>query len=58
MRCFGPTFTLLSLIGLIGIAAEVVRRRSSREDSLLDAALGFTAVASALWILVSLLIQR
>ena len=49
---------LLTLIGLIGIAAGVMRRQIGEGDSPLYPALGFTAVAGALWIIVSMLLQR
>jgi len=49
---------LLTLIGLIGIAAGVMRSRSATETFPLYPALGFTAVAGALWIIVSMLLQR
>jgi hypothetical protein len=49
-------FKLLTLLGLIGILAGVVRR-DRRDGSLLYAALGFTAVSGALWIVVSFLKQ-
>jgi hypothetical protein len=48
---------LLTLIGLIGIIAGVMRRRQKPENSLLYRALSFTAVAGALWIIVSMLLQ-
>ena len=48
----------LTLIGLVGIAAAVLRKHLSGEsDDLVDIALGFTAVAGALWIIVSMLRQ-
>jgi hypothetical protein len=49
---------LLTLIGLIGIVAGVVRRRNDGDDFPLYPALGFTAVAAALWIIVSMLLQQ
>ena len=49
---------LVTLIGLIGIAAGVMRRQIGNGDSLLYPALGFTAIAGALWIIVSMLLQR
>jgi hypothetical protein len=49
---------LLTLIGLIGIAAGVTRRQIGDGDFPLYPALGFTAVAGALWIIVSMLLQR
>ena len=49
---------LLTLIGLIGIAAGVMRRQLGAGDSPLYPALGFTAVVGALWIIVSMLLQR
>jgi hypothetical protein len=49
---------LLTLIGLIGIAAGVMRRQMGDGDFPLYPALGFTAVAGALWIIVSMLLQR
>ena len=49
---------LLTLIGLIGIAAGVMRRQFGEGDFPLYPALGFTAVAGALWIIVSMLLQR
>ena len=49
---------LLTLIGLIGIAAGVMRRQMGDGDFPLYQALGFTAVAGALWIIVSMLLQR
>ena len=49
---------LLTLIGLIGIAAGVMRRQIDDGDFPLYPALGFTAVAGALWIIVSMLLQR
>jgi len=49
---------LLTLIGLVGIAAAVLRKHlSGGSDSLVDIAFGFTAVAGALWIVVSMLRQ-
>jgi hypothetical protein len=48
----------LTLIGLVGIAAAVLRKHLSGESNdLVDIALGFTAVAGALWIIVSMLRQ-
>ena len=49
---------LLTLIGLIGIAAGVMRRQIGERDFSLYLALGFTALSGALWIIVSLLLQR
>ena len=49
---------LLTLIGLIGIAAGVIRRQIGERDFPLHPALGFTAVTGALWIIVSMLLQR
>jgi len=49
---------LVTLIGLISIAVGVVRRHVNGEDLLLYPALGFTAVSGALWIVVSMLLQR
>jgi cytochrome c oxidase assembly factor CtaG len=50
-------FKLLTVIGLIGIVVGVVRRRTNGDDFPLYA-LAFTAGAAALWIIVSLLLQR
>jgi hypothetical protein len=47
----------VTLIGLIGIAVGVVRKHVDAEDFPLYPALGFTAVAGALWIVMSLLLQ-
>jgi len=49
---------LLTLIGLIGVAAGVMRWQIGAGDFPLYLALGFTAVAGALWIIVSMLLQR
>jgi hypothetical protein len=48
---------LLTLVGLIGIAAGVLRRHIDGGEFPLYSALGFSAVAAALWIIVSLLLQ-
>ncbi len=45
----------LTLVGLLGIVAGVSRRKKGN-DFLLYSALGFTAAAGALWIIVSLLL--
>ena len=51
-------FKLLTLIGLVGVAAAVLRKHlRGAPDSLVDIALGFTAVVGALWIIVSMLRQ-
>jgi hypothetical protein len=47
---------LLTLIGLVGIAAGVARKHDN--DYPLYPALGFTAIVGALWIIVSLLLPR
>jgi hypothetical protein len=49
---------LLTLIGLIGIAAGVMHRQIGDGDFPLYPALGFTALSGALWIIVSMLLQR
>jgi hypothetical protein len=51
-------FKILTMVGLIGIAAGVVHRYNGGEDFPLYPALGFTAMVGALWIIVSLLLQR
>ena len=48
---------ILTLIGLIGVAAGAVRSYFGGKDSLLYATLGFTAMSSALWIIVTMLLQ-
>ena len=49
---------LLTIIGLLGIAAGVFRSYIDGNDSPLHPALGLTAVVAALWIIVSMLLQR
>jgi hypothetical protein len=46
-----------TFIGLVGIAVGVVHWHVNAEDFPLYPALGFTAVAGALWIVVSLVLQ-
>ena len=53
-----PILKLLTLIGLLGIAAGVMRRQIGEGDSPLYPALGFTALSGALWIIVSMQLQR
>jgi hypothetical protein len=48
---------LMTLLGLIGIAAGVIRRHISGRDFPLYPALGFASLAGALWIVASLLLQ-
>jgi hypothetical protein len=48
---------LLTLIGLVGISVGIFRRRIDGGDFPLYA-LGFTALMAALWIIVSMLLQR
>jgi hypothetical protein len=48
---------ILTLIGLVGIAAGAVRSYFGGEESLLYATLGFTALSGALWIIMTMLLQ-
>jgi hypothetical protein len=48
---------LLTLIGLVGISVGIFRRRNDGGYFPLYA-LGFTALMAALWIIVSMLLQR
>jgi hypothetical protein len=48
---------ILTLIGLIGIAAGAMHSYFGGEDSFLYATLGFTAMSGALWIIVTMLLQ-
>jgi hypothetical protein len=47
---------LITLLGLIGIAAGVIRRNISGQDFPLYPALGLVALSGALWIVVSLVL--
>jgi hypothetical protein len=51
-------FELLTLVGLIGIAIGGVRKLRDPAGVQFYKAITFTAIASALWIIVSLLLQR
>ncbi len=51
-------FKVLTLIGLVGIAVGAARKYFAEEEFLLYLALSFTAIAGALWIIVSMLLQR